>query len=155
MTPQAAGVFTTNQVQAPCVVSNQTHLQDGLARAIVVNSGNANACNGEQGWTDAVAMVNHAAEALGLPHRRVLSASTGVIGHALPMEKIVAGIQNAATKLHGDTCDDAAQAIMTTDTFPKQVAVEFTAGRQDGPAGGHRQRLRHDRAEHGDHARPS
>ena len=121
----AAGVFTTNQVQAPCVVSNQTHLQDGLARAIVVNSGNANACNGEQGWADAVAMVNHAAEALGLPHRRVLHASTGVIGHALPMEKIIAGIQNAATKLHGETCDDAAQAIMTTDTFLKQVAVEF------------------------------
>ena len=83
----AAGVFTTNIVQAPCIVSNQTHLQDGLARAIVVNSGNANACNGEQGWTDAVAMVNHAAEALGLPHRRVLSASTGVIGHKLPMGK--------------------------------------------------------------------
>ena len=121
----AAGVFTTNQVQAPCVISNQTHLQDGLARAIVVNSGNANACNGEQGWTDAIAMVNHAAEALGLPHRRVLSASTGVIGHTLPMEKILSGIQNAAGKLHGETCDDAAQAIMTTDTFLKQVAVEF------------------------------
>ncbi|MBV9851627.1 MAG: bifunctional ornithine acetyltransferase/N-acetylglutamate synthase, partial [Armatimonadetes bacterium] len=121
----AAGVFTTNQVQAPCVVSNQTHLQDGLARAIVVNSGNANACNGEQGWTDAIAMVNHASEALGVPHRRVLSASTGVIGTKLPMEKIVAGILSAATKLHGETCDDAAQAILTTDTFPKQVAVEF------------------------------
>ena len=121
----AAGVFTTNIVQAPCIVSNQTHLQDGLARAIVVNSGNANACNGEQGWTDAVAMVNQAAEALGLPHRRILSASTGVIGHKLPMEKIIAGIQNAAGKLHGDTCDDVTQAIMTTDTFPKQVAVEF------------------------------
>ena len=121
----AAGVFTTNIVQAPCVVSNQTHLQDGLARAIVVNSGNANACNGEQGWTDAVAMVNHAADALKLPHRRILSASTGVIGTKLPLEKIVAGIQNAAGKLHGETCDDTAQAIMTTDTFLKQVAVEF------------------------------
>jgi len=121
----AAGVFTTNIVQAPCVVSNQTHLQDGLARAIVVNSGNANACNGEQGWTDAVDMVNRAAAALGLPHRRILSASTGVIGHKLPMEKIAAGIENAAGKLHDETCDDAAQAIMTTDTFPKQVAVEF------------------------------
>ncbi len=121
----AAGVFTTNIVQAPCVLSNQTHLQDGLARAIVVNSGNANACNGEQGWADAVAMVNHAAETLKLPHRRVLSASTGVIGHKLPLEKIIAGIDHAATKLHGETCDDAAQAIMTTDTFLKQVAVEF------------------------------
>ncbi len=121
----AAGVFTTNIVQAPCVVSNQTHLADGLARAIVVNSGNANACNGEQGWSDAVAMVNQAAEALGVPPRRVLSASTGVIGTKLPIEKIIAGIQEAAEKLHGDTCDDTAQAIMTTDTFLKQVAVEI------------------------------
>ena len=121
----AAGVFTTNLVQAPCVVSNQTHLQDGLARAVVVNSGNANACNGEQGWADAVAMVDLAAAALGLPHRRVLSASTGVIGTHLPMEKIAAGIEGAAARLHGETCDDAAQAILTTDTFPKQVAVEF------------------------------
>jgi len=121
----AAGVFTTNIVQAPCVSSNQAHLADGLARAIVVNSGNANACNGEQGYTDAVAMVNHTAQALGLPVRRVLSASTGVIGTKLPIEKIIAGIEAAAPKLHRDTCDDAAQAIMTTDTFLKQVAVEF------------------------------
>ena len=122
----AAGVFTTNVVKAPCVVSNQTYLQDGLARAIVVNSGNANACNGEQGWTDAVAMVAHAADALGIPSRRVLSASTGVIGTVLPMEKIIAGIQEAAQALHGETCEDAAEAIMTTDTFDKQVAVEMT-----------------------------
>ena len=121
----AAGVFTTNIVQAPCVLSNQTHLQDGLARAVVVNSGNANACNGEGGWADAVAMVTHAAGALGLPTRRVLSASTGVIGTKLPLEKIIAGIEAAVPKLHGETCDDAAQAIMTTDTFLKQVAVEF------------------------------
>jgi glutamate N-acetyltransferase/amino-acid N-acetyltransferase len=124
----AAGVFTTNVVKAPCVLSNQTHLADGLARAIVVNSGNANACTGEQGWTDAVAMVNHAAEALGVPHRRVLSASTGVIGHTLPMEKIIAGIQDAAGKLHGEHSDDTAQAILTTDTFTKQVAVQMTLG---------------------------
>lgn len=122
----AAGVFTTNVVKAPCVVSNQTHLTDGLARAIVVNAGNANACNGEQGWTDCVAMVNHAAEALSVPHRRVLSASTGVIGVPLPMEKIVAGIADCAPKLHRDGCEDSAQAILTTDTFPKTVSVEFT-----------------------------
>jgi len=121
-----AGVFTTNIVQAPCVSSNQAHLADGLARAIVVNSGNANACNGEQGYADAVAMVSHAASALGLPVRRVLSASTGVIGTKLPLEKIIAGIEAAVPKLHRDTCDDAAQAIMTTDTFLKQVALEFT-----------------------------
>ena len=122
----AAGVFTTNVVKAPCVLSNQTHLTDGKARAIICNSGNANACNGEQGWTDAVSMVNHAAEVLGIPHRRVLSASTGVIGTALPMDKIIAGIADAASKLHAGDCGDAAEGIMTTDTFPKQVAVEFT-----------------------------
>ena len=121
----AAGVFTTNIVQAPCIVCNQSYLQDGLARAVVVNSGNANACNGEQGWTDAVAMVNHAAQVLGVPPRRVLSASTGVIGTKLPLEKIISGIENAVPELHGETCDDAAQAIMTTDTFLKIVAVEI------------------------------
>jgi len=121
----AAGVFTTNVVKAPCVTCNQAYLEDGLARAIVVNSGNANACNGDRGYTDAVSMAQHAADALGVPLRRVLSASTGVIGHALPMEKIITGIADASGKLHGDDCDDAAQAIMTTDTFPKQVAVEF------------------------------
>ncbi len=121
----AAGVFTTNIVQAPCVSSNQAHLVDGLARAIVVNSGNANACNGEQGFTDAAQMVSHAAQALRLPVRRVLSASTGVIGTKLPIEKVIAGIEMAVPKLHRDTCDDAAQAIMTTDTFLKQAAVEF------------------------------
>ncbi len=122
----AAGVFTTNIVKAPCILSNQTHLQDGLARAIVVNSGNANACNGEQGWTDAVDMVNHAATALGVSHRRVLSASTGVIGSPLPMDKVTAGIHDAAGQLHDGDCADAAEAIMTTDTFPKSAAVEFT-----------------------------
>ena len=127
----AAGVFTTNVVKAPCVVANQAYLQDGLARAIVVNAGNANACNGEQGYLDAVQMVSHAAETLGVPHRRVLSASTGVIGTKMPMEKIVAGISEAATLLHDGSCEDAAEAIMTTDTFQKQVAVHMTLdGRQ-------------------------
>ena len=122
----AAGVFTTNVVKAPCVTDNQAALADGLARAVVVNSGNANACNGDQGMTDARAMVNLAAEALGLPPNRVLSASTGVIGHAMPMDKISIGITEAAGKLHGRDSDDAAQAILTTDTFPKQVAVQVT-----------------------------
>lgn len=120
-----AGVFTTNVVKAPCVTMNQAYLDEGIARAIVVNSGNANACNGEQGYTDAAQMVKLAAESLGVPMRRVFSASTGVIGHALPMEKITAGILAAAEKLHDGDCEDTSQAIMTTDTFPKEVAVEF------------------------------
>jgi glutamate N-acetyltransferase/amino-acid N-acetyltransferase len=121
----AAGVFTTNVVKAPCVVNNQASLHDGVARAIVVNSGNANACNGEQGHADATRMVALAADALGVASENVLSASTGVIGHKLPIDKIGAGICEAAAKLQDQTADDAAQAIMTTDTFPKQVAVAF------------------------------
>lgn len=122
----AAGVFTTNTVKAHCVLSNKEHLKDGLARAIVANSGNANACNGEQGWKDAGRMVDLAAEALGVPHRRVLSASTGVIGVLLPMEKIATGIASAAAILHEGSAADAAEGIMTTDTYSKQFAVEFT-----------------------------
>jgi glutamate N-acetyltransferase/amino-acid N-acetyltransferase len=121
----AAGVFTTNIVKAHCVLSNQDHLKDGAARAIVANSGNANACNGEQGWKDAGRMVDLAAEALGVPHRRVLSASTGVIGMSLPMQKIETGIASAAAILHDGSADDAAEGIMTTDTYAKQFAVEF------------------------------
>jgi len=123
-----AGVFTTNVVKAPCVTINQAYMDEGLARAIVVNSGNANACNGERGYTDAAQMVKLTAEVLGIAPRRVFSASTGVIGHALPMEKITAGILEAAGKLHGESCEDTSQAIMTTDTFPKEVAVEFDLG---------------------------
>jgi len=121
----AAGIFTQNAVRAHCVLSNIEHLKDGLARAIVVNSGNANACNGDQGRIDGSRMVDIAAEAIGVAHRRVLSASTGVIGHPLPMAKIESGIRAAASALHGESCDDAAVGIMTTDTFPKQFAVEF------------------------------
>ena len=130
-----AGVFTTNVVKAPCVTINQAYLEEGIARAIVVNSGNANACNGDQGFTDAAQMVKIAADSLGVPARRVFSASTGVIGHALPMEKIAAGIVDAAGKLHDGDCEDTSQAIMTTDTFPKEVAVEFDVDGKTGRMG--------------------
>lgn len=132
----AAGVFTTNTVKAHCVLSNQEHIKDGLARAIVANSGNANACNGEQGFKDASRMVDLAAQALGVPHRRVLSASTGVIGVPLPMKKIETGITSAAAILHDGVADDAAEGIMTTDTYSKQFAVEFAlAGGKTGRIG--------------------
>lgn len=121
----AAGVFTTNVVKAPCVYLNQSIVEKGVARAIVCNSGNANACNGDQGYEDAAQMVKNAADALAVPPNQVLSASTGVIGHRLPLEKVTAGIQEAAGLLHGDHCDDAAEAIMTTDTTRKEAAVEF------------------------------
>lgn len=121
----AAGVFTTNIVKAPCVYGNQNVIERGAARAIVCNSGNANACNGDQGYEDASEMMRQAAEALRLAPSQVLSASTGVIGHRLPIEKVTAGIQAAAQILHRGECGDTAEAIMTTDTTQKQLAVEF------------------------------
>jgi glutamate N-acetyltransferase / amino-acid N-acetyltransferase len=124
----ATGVFTSNVVKAHCVLLNQDHIKDGMARAVVVNAGNANACNGERGRSDARRIVQLAAKALGVPERRVLNASTGVIGHFLPMEKVEAGIESATARLHGGEGSDAAQAIMTTDTFPKEIAVAFEIG---------------------------
>lgn len=121
----AAGVFTTNAVKAACVIENQKNIKSGFAQAIVVNSGNANACNGGQGYADAKKMINIAAEHVSVPAKYVLNASTGVIGHALPMKKIEAGIKEAAEKLHDGNSEDVAHAIMTTDTFKKEVSIKF------------------------------
>jgi len=94
----------------------------------VANSGNANACTGEQGMQDAADMARLAAEALGLEAAAVGVASTGVIGVHLPMERVAAGIAAAAAALSPEGGDDAAQAIMTTDTFSKQIAVQVDLG---------------------------
>jgi len=123
-----AGVFTSNIVKAPCVVLNQERIKSGKARAIVVNAGNANACNGKRGMEDARKMASITAGVLGVPESMVLVASTGVIGKYLPMDRIEAGIREAASGLHAGGGGDAAQAIMTTDTFPKETALEFELG---------------------------
>lgn len=120
----AAGVFTTNIVRAACVDLNRNHLKDGKAQAIVVNSGNANACTGEQGWEDAVAMAASTAECLELRPQDMLVASTGVIGVYLPMEQIKQGIVAAAGTLSEAGGSNAAEAILTTDLATKEVAVE-------------------------------
>lgn len=120
----AAGVFTTNVVRAACVDISKSHLADGMAQAIVVNSGNANACTGDQGEKDTMAMANLTADLLGLKASDVVVASTGVIGVNMPMDKINLGIKEAASNLSADGADCAAQAIMTTDLVPKQIAVE-------------------------------
>ncbi len=122
---QAAGVFTTNIVRAACIDFNRRQLQDGLARAIVVNSGNANACTGEQGWEDTVAMAAMTAECLGIQPQEVLVASTGVIGVNMPMEKVQAGIIAVANSLSDAGDANAALAIMTTDLINKEIAVEI------------------------------
>lgn len=112
----AAGVFTTNRVKAAPLLLTQERVQ-GPVRALVCNAGNANACTGPQGMADAVATAARAAELLGVPEESVLVASTGVIGVPLPMDKMLAGLEKAC--LLGGTLDDAARAIMTTDTVPK------------------------------------
>jgi glutamate N-acetyltransferase / amino-acid N-acetyltransferase len=120
-----AGMFTTNLVPAHCVVYNKERVKNGHARALIVNSGNANCCNGEQGRLDNFEMAELTAAKLGLSPNEVLVLSTGVIGEPMNMEKIRAGIDMAAAALSNDGGLDAAQAIMTTDTVPKHFSAEF------------------------------
>ena len=125
----AAGVFTQNIVRAHCVTLNQERLQSGqgVARALIVNSGNANACNGDAGMTDALRMTALVEQRLSLPQGSVLNASTGVIGVALPMDKIEPGIEAVCAALHaGGNGEDVADGILTTDTYRKLFAVEIT-----------------------------
>ncbi len=121
-----AGVFTTNRVQAACVQYSRRVVKSGAARAIIVNAGNANACNGEQGDTDNRTLAEWVSRKLNIPPDSVLTASTGVIGHLMPMEKLEEGIELAVQALDRDTETDVqvARAIMTTDTRPKLFAVE-------------------------------
>jgi glutamate N-acetyltransferase / amino-acid N-acetyltransferase len=125
----AAAVFTTNRVQAAPIHVCREHLRasEGRARAVVVNAGNANACTGAQGLADARRMAALAGEAVGVPAEQVLVASTGIIGHRLPMEKIEAGIRGASASLER-SADSTAAAIMTTDLVPKSAAVQFEIG---------------------------
>jgi glutamate N-acetyltransferase/amino-acid N-acetyltransferase len=121
----AAGLFTTNLAKAAPVLVSQRHLQesDGYARAIVVNSGCANACTGDDGMANAVRMTAAVAAELGCQPRDVLVASTGVIGVGLKMDRVVTGIQRAVATLATGKGDEMARAIMTTDPFPKEHAV--------------------------------
>lgn len=121
----AAGVFTTNAFKAAPVVVSQERLSSGRARAIVANSGNANACTGQQGLCDARRACELAAAAMNIEPESVLCASTGIIGVPLPMDKLEAGIRTAAAELSQDGGDAASLAIMTTDTHPKTSACEI------------------------------
>jgi glutamate N-acetyltransferase/amino-acid N-acetyltransferase len=125
----AAGVFTTNLAKAAPVLLSQEHLQQsgGRGRAIVINSGCANACTGSDGDRDAKSMADRTAAALGCDPSAVLVASTGVIGVKLDMSKVERGITDAAGSLTSSGGSAAARAIMTTDPFPKEAAVEVCA----------------------------
>ena len=122
----AAGVFTVNLAKAAPVSLSQDHLasSNGRAHAIITNSGCANACTGPQGVADAKEMAQLAATAVGCREDHVLVASPGVIGVNLKMDKIRAGVPQAAAALAADGGAAAARAIMTTDPFPKEYAVE-------------------------------
>ena len=125
-----AGMFTTNQASAAPVKVCLERVPEGRAQAVVVNSGNANACTGRQGLKDAREMARFTEQTLVLPPGSVFVGSTGRIGVTLPMDNVRAGIIAAAVEL-GPTADhasQAAEAIMTSDTKSKQVAVEFKLG---------------------------
>ncbi len=121
-----AGVFTTNQVNAAPVKWCRARLKDGMARAIVANSGNANACTGEAGLDDARRMAQMTAEELGVSEKEVFVCSTGHIGARLPMDIIKSGIRKVVERLASSGGRDAAEAIMTTDIRVKHWAVKLT-----------------------------
>jgi glutamate N-acetyltransferase/amino-acid N-acetyltransferase len=137
---QAAGVYTRNLVKAHPIYLTQHHLENGLAQAIVINSGNANACVGEAGDQAASAMAQVVAMFMAVPAEDVLVASTGVIGVEMPIDRVLSGIRAASSELLGDMVKGireqkeasndgahrAALAIMTTDTTVKERAYELT-----------------------------
>jgi glutamate N-acetyltransferase/amino-acid N-acetyltransferase len=129
-TATVAGVFTQNAFAAAPVRVAQDHLRDGRVRALLVNSGNANAGTGRQGHADALACCESAARALGIDTDQVLPFSTGVIGQTLPVDRMQAAIDGLGDALNSDAWLDAASAIMTTDTVAKGAsrAVDIGAG---------------------------
>ncbi|TDF93476.1 bifunctional glutamate N-acetyltransferase/amino-acid acetyltransferase ArgJ [Paenibacillus piri] len=126
---QAAGVYTLNAFQAaPLHVTRESIAVDGKLQAMLVNSGNANACTGKQGDADARSMRSAAAQAFGVAEHHVGVTSTGVIGELLPMPKVLGGIEQLPLKIKADGGDDFCQAILTTDLVQKMTCVRLTVG---------------------------
>lgn len=129
----AAAVFTTNRVQAAPVTVTKRHIADGALSAVVLNSGNANACNGQPGIEDALEVCNAVSSALDIPVTEVGACSTGLIGDRLPMDIVLGGVPNLVASLGDDSVASAkaAEAILTTDLVAKQAVFEadgFTVG---------------------------
>jgi len=124
----ASALFTRNAVKAAPLLISMERIRSGKAQAILVNSGNANACTGSQGIEAAAETSALAARLLGIPEEMVQVASTGVIGVQLPAERVLSAIPALVGSLPDGTLEDVARAIMTTDTFPKLETVEFEAG---------------------------
>lgn len=121
----ACGMFTQNRVKAAPVLVCKEHLKGTTAQAIIVNSGNANCCTGEQGLKDAYKMTELVARRLGLEANDILVASTGVIGKELPMGNIKEGISKLMDNLNRESSRSVAEAILTTDKVPKEIAVKI------------------------------
>ena len=124
----AAAVFTTNRVKAAPVLWSQQAVADGVARAVLLNSGGANACTGPDGFADVHASVEHAAQLLSVGAADVLVCSTGLIGERLPMDRLLPGLDSAVAALSGKGGADAADAIRTTDTVAKTATVTHPDG---------------------------
>jgi glutamate N-acetyltransferase/amino-acid N-acetyltransferase len=124
----SAAVFTRNKVKAAPVLLDQIVARKKYARGVVANSGNANACNGARGMEDALSMANLAAETIGVDTSDMFVASTGVIGNAMPMDRVLRGIKALPGALRADGFEDAAMGIMTTDTFRKVYGIRETIG---------------------------
>jgi len=126
---KAAGVFTTNVFKAAPVLLDLERIKSGTSRAVIINSGNANAATGDEGYQDAVKMARFCAGALQIDEVQVLVASTGVIGRKLPIDKVAGNVSRLVKGLSPGGIPEAAQAIMTTDRYPK---IQF----REGPVGG-------------------
>jgi len=124
----SAGTFTTNRVKAAPVKVSQAHLRKGDLRAIIANSGNANACTGIQGIRDAKAMCDGVAKPLGLNRGEIGVCSTGVIGLPMPMMRVEPKFDELIERLAAKQGPDVAAAIITSDTRPKEVAISFDLG---------------------------
>lgn len=132
-----AGMFTSNRVQAPPVrYCREVLSAHDQFRAVVVNSGNANACTGEQGMQDTLSMARRVASAIGCDPQEVLVGSTGVIGRRMPMEKVLSGIDAAVAALDASAGRDAAEAICTTDTHAKTASRRVTLSSGEVAIGG-------------------
>ena len=131
----AAAVYTKNLVKSSTIQVTKKHLENGIAQAVIVNSGNANTCNAD-GIEVAEKMCDIAAETLSVSPEDVIVASTGVIGQPLPIEPVIKGAQMMKGKLSKDGGTNAAEAIMTTDTVKKEMAMEMTLGGKKVTVGG-------------------
>lgn len=131
-----AALFTSNSLAAAPIVVSRNHTLSGKARAIVANSGNANACTGKQGLSDAITMAQITGKELAVDPHEIVVASTGIIGVPLPMQKVGSGIGAAVAALSVNGSGEAAEAIRTTDTTQKEIAVGMTIGGRSASLGG-------------------